>query len=1027
MKNCKKILLLLIIAVVIASTTNVYAKDDKKLSSNYKASCVTTNTSNNVRVYYGVTYEIGQGRGQYYLTAKRGTFKIAAIEEGNYDGANNKFTSTGAVVSLKGYVGNYVNNNNALIIGSETTGTGKAKKVEINAKSFTNLASVPSGQDHVLRITVVPAVSDEKCQSPEDYKAAELTNADRGTYVEYIYIMLKNFEANEVPKVHNENYKLAACQTIRNAAAGTLVNVNNVLDANAFNNLVKVGDTHFYEKVAKYQSLVPFCFSSADVVQNFTDAQVKTMVQTAIQSAYAIYLPQTITKDMDWVTSEQRACQAAGGTWTGWGQCSKTGETWQILNEGEEARATSGLYCKYEWQHLGKQVFADSYVNEVNGYKYTNINSYYAKTSKSSTEYYTYQYSDGQDRETDGQANTCTRVCEEVVDVEYGPPQAAIAGFCIEYQVRVTSHVKCTTSLDIHSPNPGTMCVPTPECVHKWGTVSQGGPSEEFDACVQKCDGGKYSDTCSKKCYNEVYKSTAKSKKLDLENKTAVVEFMATSKDQIPTGGYYERQKNSNGGYTIVWVSTGDKKTSKSKPNYGYGTYAEWYLINEEARTIADHGKYFADGTGFKRQHVGDKGACNGDCTHKDCPDNTYLRQEKLNSDYEQNIALYNKIVNECAAQATCTEATATFTIEADVRTNGTKQTIKFPMKKSEDTLHSSPNGEDRSENKIPEGSSLLSYNGCYDKTSNKDWYQAEWSFPGTWANNKTGEISYVDKGNDATWHQTKNKFCLPLTIDNTNPTWWYYYMNKKSGIQTSSNKGSYLSIEYQKAHPEVVSQNDAPASSSIEWNIRANTFKFGYFHWNFKINCFYASYAENYCPEANKGKCTSNNPDNFTTRTIAKNDMFPSTSTDDTTGTTDKSQTGRTQGFNWTSAATIDDTKNPYYAVNPEVLISKIQKLGEKVYDEDSEYEYLEYEFRLSPEALKTIKKNNKSTNNGNGNYTNYDTNSFKYDAKKKVYIYTSPLIRGQSYTIKSPAENLLGCNNISKNKCESNLGGNE
>ncbi|MDO4995554.1 MAG: hypothetical protein Q4E69_00035, partial [Bacilli bacterium] len=94
---------------------------------------------------------------------------------------------------------------------------------------------------------------------------------------------------------------------------------------------------------------------------------------------------------------------------------------------------------------------------------------------------------------------------------------------------------------------------------------------------------------------------------------------------------------------------------------------------------------------------------------------------------------------------------------------------------------------------------------------------------------------------------------------------------------------------------------------------------------------------------------------------------------------------------------------------------------------DEDIEDEYLEYEFRLSSESLKEIKKNNKATNNGSGNYTNYDTNAFKYDEKKKIYIYTSPLIRGKSYTVKAPSENLLGCNNISKNKCENNLGGNE
>lgn len=1020
MKKCKKLLLLLLAAVIITGTTNVLAKDETKaLSSNYKTSCV----EKDVKQYYGLTYEIGTGRGEYYLTATRGKFFISNIEEGNYDGATNRFTSTGAVSSFDGIIENYKNSKDYMVVGSLTNkkekSVEKATKVKITAKSFIDLYGiVPEGQDHVLRITLVPAVSDEKCQTPADFKAAELKNENRGTYTEYVYILLKNFAANEVPKVANTNYNLATCQMIREASKGNLLsNDKKVIDENAYTNLVRVGDTHFYEKVQKYQSLVPFCFSQGNVVQNYKESQVKTMVQTAIQSAYAYYLPQTINKDLDWKASEDRACTAAGGTLLGDGNCSATGETWQILNEGEYARATSGLYCKYDWNSLGQD-------QKTKGYKYTNINSYYAKTTKSITTQYKYTYSDAPGNTADGEINTCKKTCEEVVDVEYGPPQTAIAGFCIEYQVKVTSHVKCTTQLDIHAPNPGTMCVPTPECVHNWGNVSQGGPSDEFDACIQKCDGGKYSDTCSTKCYNEVYKSTSKTKKLSLDTKNTEVEFMASRIEDIPTGGYYQREKNSEGGYSIKWVSTGDKKTTKTKPTYGYGTYAQWYIINEYDRTIKDHGKYFADGSGFKRRHVGDSGACNGNCTHKDCPDNTYLKQEDYSKDYERNIELYNKIVNECVAQATCTEATATFTIEADIRTNGKKQTIKFPMKKSTDTLHSTDKGGERTENQIAEGSSLLSYAGCYDKTDNKDWYQAEWSFPGTWANNKTGEISYVDKGKDATWHQTKNKFCLPLTIDNTNQTWWYYYMNKKSASQSASNKGSYISQEYKKAHPEVVNQNNAPAKSSIDWNIRAKTMTFGYFHWTFNINCFYATYAEDNCSGTT---CTKNTPDNFTTRTIAKNDMFPSTSADDTTGVTDSTQTGRTQGFNWTSSATIDESKSSSYAVNPEVLIAKIQKLGDKIYDESYENEYLEYEFRLSSEDLKEIRKDNKSTNNGNGNYTNYKSSAFSYDSKKKIYIYTSPLIRGKSYTAKSPDENLLGCNNISNNKCEINLGGND
>lgn len=996
MDKLKKIFLFITASLLVIPIYIVNAKIlETTPSSNYKATCTKSIASK-----YGLDYEIGSNGGEFFITAKKGVFKVVAIEEGYYDQISGAFKAY-PLTHLKGNVEDYINNKDAIVIGASSNSTGKAKTLKIVAKSFYDTRT-QTDDEYVLRIKMALYQSDDLCQSPEDYDKAIAEKKNAGKFEEYLYIMLKDFDQKISKGEANTNYNLDECQTIRQVVygPGPYVNVNNSIDNLAFRNLSQAGYND-------YVSLVPFCFNSGEVVKNYTQKQVKSMVETAIQSSYAKRLPQTVTKDQDWVESEQRACAAVGGTWTGWGQCSATGENWQVLNKNQEPTVSNELYCKYEWQNLGDDD------NSI-GYKYTNINSYYAKSVEVAEDYYYYQY-DGEEKIRDDQANKCTKVCEEVVDVEYGPPQAAIAGFCIEYQVKVTSHVKCTTSIDVHAPNEGIVCVPTPNCVHKTYKSTQAGPSEDFDACIKKCDNGEYTEACSSKCYNQVYKNGVKENLADNTNKTGIVTFVS---NEIPSGGYYTREMTDNG-YKIVWRSNSTRTSNKYK-GFGVGTYAQWYIDNEYQRTVNDDerngGSYFADGSGFKRKINGNT-VCNGKCAYQNCGDDTYLTHERLQADYQENINRYNTIVNTCAAQATCTEKTAEFKIAAKV--NG--EWKSYPLNAGTDKLVSKNDNNERTENSIKSGSTLLSYAGCYDNGSQNNWYQAEWSFPGTWANNKTGEISYIDKSGDSTWHQTKNKFCLPLTLGNTNKEWWFYYMNMKSKTQTSSNKGSYISDEYKKTHPEIANQTTPPSKDKIDWNIKAQTMDFGYFHWKFNINCFYATYSQ-----GNETKA-----DNFTTRTIATNDMFPSTDPDDPSETRDSSQTGRTQGYNWTSAATISDSKNPYYAVNPEVLISKIQTLGKKVYDEENEGEYLEYEFRLTPEALRIIKKNNESTNHGNGNYTNW-SDSFRYDSKKKIYIYTSELFRGSGanniskYAYKLPSENLLGCNNISKNQCEANLGGN-
>ena len=170
---------------------------------------------------------------------------------------------------------------------------------------------------------------------------------------------------------------------------------------------------------------------------------------------------------------------------------------------------------------------------------------------------YQYNVDQGQPAK-DGTTISCVMKCSEAVEVEYGPPIATKAGACFEYKVRVTSRVNCemqqppalpypyTKSSRIHietgyvdktthevvegtSTETGTgeqtnieeskvikdgsascrYCDPVPECYGYGRSWRQGGPSDEYDSCINTCDGGAYSKKCSQKCYKEVYGSNA--------------------------------------------------------------------------------------------------------------------------------------------------------------------------------------------------------------------------------------------------------------------------------------------------------------------------------------------------------------------------------------------------------------------------------------------------------------------------------------------------------------------------------------
>lgn len=398
---------------------------------------------------------------------------------------------------------------------------------------------------------------------------------------------------------------------------------------------------------------------------------------------------------------------------------------------------------------------------------------------------------------------------------------------------------------------------------------------------------------------------------------------------------------------SIVWVGSG---------------YGRWYQEFEDARTRREHGDYNVY-SGFKKNDYGNGNHCQDNCYWSGCSDTTYLNESDAAQDTINNMKIYNQAIATCSAAASCTTKTAHFTIGVDYTdTDGEEHTVDFPLASSKvDSAKLPSHGEGFSgttsgtEIFIPELTITPEdedgYAGCYDDASAQNWYQVAWSFPGTWINNKTGEISYVNKGNDTAWHKQEDKFCIPLNAANANRTWWRW---------------------------KLIDKNTSVNESDIDYNIHAATTDFGYFGWNFDFECFYALENDEIVCTGDDcdpdPTCTGDNCDPGTTistedyvfRIVDLNDLFP-----ESEETTEKNEskleiTGRQPGYNWTlDADNVGDqttslaltAKNTSYPVNPIELIQDIQSKGNSIYSD----EYLDYRITLDSDALKYLRNYNK------------------------------------------------------------------
>ncbi len=606
---------------------------------------------------------------------------------------------------------------------------------------------------------------------------------------------------------------------------------------------------------------------------------------------------------------------------------------------------------------------------------------YGSGVTKEVTGKYHYYYSPGEHETED---ISCKVNCEEAVTVEYGPPVASTAGLCFEYKVKVTSRVMCGRAAESNLKKPNASapyCTPSPICTGtnssgQFYTVTEGGPNKKFDDCINSCDGGKYTDKCSKKCYKKVYESNNNKTLFTDEYNEAVKlgAFKAYTSDAAKNAAIdacIDLETKYNGCYyrsgtSVKWA--GKYKTTPGRwyelvgwKNYHRGAN-EYFIDNENEDSRA--GIYI-------HNHV--TWTCGDTCwwSTEGCPSGKYyLNEEQAKKDVEDNIKEYNKVEKACEAAASCGTSTAEYTISVDYLhdVNGTlkDETISFPYSTSGGTVDSLKSTEGSCENQNSDfakdkKSTILDYAGCYKGyCGNEVSYMTEWSFPGSWINGKTGDLSYYIDNNDGSWKEKPKKFCIPLDAKGVNQKWYRYYMNKTFVDQydTSVERDVFEEKCVRKGSRNSITNIKTIVDSDIaKWNINAQTKNFGYFGWNINMSCFYAittstvttEYDEN---QQNTEITCEDDPEccsgvSYDIRPADTREVFPDP---DGTGS-------RPQGFNWTDfAGTPGNPEDVDYPVVPEKYLSEIQQSGynTSIYSD----QYLDYRFELTPALLNEMRE---------------------------------------------------------------------
>lgn len=596
-------------------------------------------------------------------------------------------------------------------------------------------------------------------------------------------------------------------------------------------------------------------------------------------------------------------------------------------------------------------------------------------------------------------------LCTETISIEYEDPKAVRAGGGFGYNTKAVINRTCTP-VKIAEPKYLPKCKYSVEC---WGGPANhngeagAGPNEDFDQCVNTCDGGKYTQSCIDSCYSKIYgKSTTSSLNTKKLSNSSFLSFgkknyeltrLATNKGNPALIG------TTDGGQTNLPISSGCIISGNNQDN-GCGT-----VCGDETWCRTEHGVTFiylnscnADGESSGTQ-------CYEVFTNYPCDDGADYKRDILASEAE-----YNNVVAAIQefSSSTIDNEKYEIVVEEDYNRKADRTydsiTTVFSNKDGDHSLAVTLSSElvgstHQSDTNLADPSV-----GDLDSTFISEHvqksiysYQIERTID---LNLPAAYVSRVD-GNDIIYNDSNSP--TDSTLDR-NPK----YFSPENKYFTKFNTriiNNYLNWPY---------FNNAVTSDSTDAytkNIHVRLYNIG--SWNqwgtigtgVNVDCLYGVVpgivtdcdpgdpdcptscipGDSDCPPGDGGNGEGNGI-RYIFRPIRLDDMFPN---------------NRNPRFNWTG--TIDRAnntssgaallaENSLYGtpIDPQTLIETIQAKNESIYNVTVDASEVDYDFVLTKENIRNIRKYNKNIRDYNGdgdkNYLDYNMSCYTNSRGQEV-----------------------------------------
>lgn len=374
--------------------------------------------------------------------------------------------------------------------------------------------------------------------------------------------------------------------------------------------------------------------------------------------------------------------------------------------------------------------------------------------------------------------------------------------------------------------------------------------------------------------------------------------------------------------------------------------------------------KYNINNNGILRQYSS-RFKCGETCYYAGCSADSATSSKEYSEDLVDDLEKIADALEQCNTSSTCetTEETSDFYIKVNTKKGKNSESVDTKINgynKIKDVnnnvtnVGNCPTSSCEKQSKPTMFVPLANENGngilglCYDNFTKNPHYQTTITFPGSWINLKTGEVSY-DCQNLCTYRKKDQYYCTPYNANDVNEEWAKWDIKGHDSFKYPENFS-----------PEYNITSCLGGKLDDNGDCVKDNHGFGKYNWTVGFSCFYASYSKTVNTDDVKcykwdakdendgvaciyedgkaipeGKSTKLQ-DNYDIRVSSNEAIFSKTSNGKT----------RFRGYNWGSQAklkskdaTIQNAlENTGYGVDPVKYSTKVMEKGQKVYDDTAE-----------------------------------------------------------------------------------------